>query len=63
MERTLAFILVLLLVEWVQREKQHGLQIESRANNAVFRWGAYYALLFAIVQLGGSPQQFIYFQF
>lgn len=56
------WIVVLLLVEWRQRHRQHGLDI-AESPRAV-RWAAYYATAAAILlfaQLDYVP--FIYFQF
>jgi alginate O-acetyltransferase complex protein AlgI len=55
------FLLVLLLVEWLQRDKQHGL--EGLRMHFVFRWSFYYGLIAFILYSAGSQQQFIYFQF
>lgn len=61
----LALCAVLIVIEWLQRDKQHALQF----GNAVFfkhricRWGVYYLILLAIAYFSGSSQTFIYFQF
>jgi D-alanyl-lipoteichoic acid acyltransferase DltB (MBOAT superfamily) len=62
MYREAWLILLMLAVEWIQREKQHGLQIDTLKYPAV-RWGIYYAIIMAIVLLGGTQTAFIYFQF
>ncbi len=55
-------IALLLLIEWVQREKLHPLQIEKVA--PVWRWTAYLAMINFIAYNGNFvKQQFIYFQF
>jgi hypothetical protein len=49
-------------VEWLQRERVHGLDIEGRP--ALLRWGIYQALVvsfFLFAVFGGDG--FIYFQF
>ena len=61
----LCFGLALLVVEWLQRDKQHALQFP---NTKVFsyrlvRWGVYYAILLVIAGFAGTSQTFIYFQF
>ena len=61
----LCYGLFLLLVEWLQRDKQHALQL---SNNRLFkyrfvRWGIYYVILLLIANYAGSRQTFIYFQF
>jgi D-alanyl-lipoteichoic acid acyltransferase DltB (MBOAT superfamily) len=61
----LAFGIVLLLVEWLQRDKQHALQF---SNSKPFcyrpiRWSIYYAIILIIALCTGASQTFIYFQF
>lgn len=56
------FILILLLVEWVQRTKQHGLEI-SGISYRPMRWAVYYSVIITIILFGGTQQTFIYFQF
>ncbi len=58
------YILVLLLVEWIQRERKHGLaQFESVLRFQPLRWGVYIVLIISIIQFGGKSETFIYFQF
>ena len=59
----LALIIILLFIDWIQRDKQHDLQFEDDRINIALRWGLYYLLIFAILYLQGNPQAFIYFQF
>ncbi|MGI9318402.1 MAG: MBOAT family O-acyltransferase [bacterium] len=61
--RILYFILFLVVIEWIQREKQHGLQIGDTVLPAAARWLSYYVLIISIAWYGGKPQEFIYFQF
>ena len=54
-------ILVLILVEWINRTKEHGFVLNIR-----YKWLRliiYYSLIFAIVADFGQEQSFIYFQF
>lgn len=60
--RMMPLVLLMLAVEWLQRERQHGLQI-GHINAAWKRWGMYYAVLAAIILLGSAQQKFIYFDF
>ena len=53
---------LLLLVEWVQRDKAHGLDIASIRNGWV-RFFLCLAVVFLIFLLGGHTENFIYFQF
>ena len=58
----LPLIMILVGVEWVQREKQHGLELSNGMPRLV-RWAIYTALLFGVIQLGTEDSAFIYFQF
>ena len=57
----LPLLLILVLVEWLQRDKQHGL--EDLKMHPILRWSIYYGLTAFIFYYAGSRQQFIYFQF
>jgi D-alanyl-lipoteichoic acid acyltransferase DltB (MBOAT superfamily) len=60
---TLGAIFFLVIIEWIQREKQHGLAgIETKFPRFV-RWSVYYVLIISMLLYGGGQQQFIYFQF
>ncbi|GAP71599.1 alginate O-acetylation protein [Candidatus Symbiothrix dinenymphae] len=59
---TLLFIAILLLMEWLNRQKQHGLQIDN-IKYSVVKGSIYFAILFAIYTFGGQQEAFIYFQF
>ena len=59
---TLFFIFFLMLVEWIQREKEHGLQLEIK--RPIYRWSIYTCIIFLIgmfMQTTETP--FIYFNF
>lgn len=59
----LIFIAILILVEWLQRNKEHGLEI-SKMKPAFVRFSIYYLLIFFIIYFGASRNnQFIYFKF
>lgn len=58
---SLIWIAVLLAVEWVQRDKEHGLAI-SRIKWAPLRWAIYYAIVIGLFFTRGQ-ETFIYFQF
>jgi alginate O-acetyltransferase complex protein AlgI len=64
-KKALIYIIILLVVEWLQREKQFGLQLESRGilRYRTVRWGTYYVLFIATLLLAGKQEEFIYFQF
>jgi len=60
---TLFFIIVMFVVEWLQREKDYGLQI-SHIKKPWLRIGIYYLLLLILfVFRANEANQFIYFQF
>jgi hypothetical protein len=52
----------MVIVEWLQRKKNHGLEIDQ-INKPWLRWGIYYSIILMILLLGGKQQSFIYFQF
>lgn len=63
---TLLFLLsMFIIIEWVQREKEHGLELSTGllSNNYVLRWAYYIFLILIIFTFGGNQQEFIYFQF
>jgi D-alanyl-lipoteichoic acid acyltransferase DltB (MBOAT superfamily) len=55
---TMSFI----LAEWLQRRKEHALQIE-KIGNRFLRWGIYYGVVLLILFYAGGKQEFIYMQF
>jgi D-alanyl-lipoteichoic acid acyltransferase DltB (MBOAT superfamily) len=64
-KNALVSIVILLVMEWLQRDKQFGFQLEARGmlRNRVVRWVVYYALLISTFLLAGQQEEFIYFQF
>jgi len=58
----LPILMGLVLVEWIQREKRHGLEMGDRIPKYT-RWLIYCLLIFSIIQLGTEDSAFIYFQF
>ncbi|MEP6627552.1 MAG: MBOAT family O-acyltransferase [Ginsengibacter sp.] len=58
----LFFIFCMLIVEWIQRRKKHGLQLNI--NWPVFRWAIYACIIFIIgMFMKTSEMPFIYFNF
>jgi D-alanyl-lipoteichoic acid acyltransferase DltB (MBOAT superfamily) len=54
---------IMVLVEWYQRDRQHGLCLQGISQRAV-RWGLYAVLVAAMVRLAPNyGDAFIYFQF
>jgi alginate O-acetyltransferase complex protein AlgI len=62
MTRTFLSIVILLMVEWMQRSKNHGLEL-SNIKSRFLRWFVYYILIALILEFGANSQSFIYFQF
>lgn len=61
----LLFLIVLFIVEWIQKEKEHGLEFSQNGRMPqLLRWGTYFGVFYSIVLFGVFKQdQFIYFQF
>jgi alginate O-acetyltransferase complex protein AlgI len=60
---TLCFVLFMLVIEWITREKDHPLTGFETKYPVIVRWGVYYALSVVIFIFSGGAQPFIYFQF
>ena len=60
-KRTLLSIVILLVVEWLHRDKQHGLDLSNR--NKAIQLAISYAIALFILEFGANTQSFIYFQF
>jgi alginate O-acetyltransferase complex protein AlgI len=60
---TTLYILILIVVEWIDRESQFGLENKSLPKNKFLRWTFYYFLIGSILYFSGKEVQFIYFQF
>jgi alginate O-acetyltransferase complex protein AlgI len=55
---------VLLLIEWLHRDKQFGLQFNQNILQSSYkRWSIYTVLVLFILLFGGKQNNFIYFQF
>ena len=60
-KKALLWCLLLVVIEWLQRRKDHPLQLDVLP--VWVRWTAYYALILLTVFARGEEQTFIYFQF
>ena len=60
---TVILVLIFIFMEWLQRSKQHALDLSEVEMPTILRWAIYYLIIFSIIQLGGQKQEFIYFQF
>ncbi len=56
------FLFCYMIVEWIQRHREHVLDI-GYIKNKWFRYAIYYLVVFAIFYYAGDLQPFIYFQF
>ncbi len=59
--KLLVFITVLLMIEWIQRKKEHGLDIAIKS--PILRFLIYFVIFFFTIAGSGNPVTFIYFQF
>jgi D-alanyl-lipoteichoic acid acyltransferase DltB (MBOAT superfamily) len=58
----LILIAIFILIEWLNRKQQHGLQIDN-IKSSVVKWMIYFTIIFIIWAFGGQQETFIYFQF
>ncbi|MBN1950730.1 MAG: MBOAT family protein [Bacteroidales bacterium] len=58
-----ALVILLVVAEWLQRDKQHALEFENTRLPRLVRWAYYYFIIFLIFYFTGTQQDFIYFQF
>lgn len=61
--RIILLIMFLVIVEWMQRDKEHGLDFSGLNIPLIVRYLIYYAVILAIFIFTGKTQAFIYFQF
>ncbi len=62
-KKALLYVFIMLVVEWLQRDKQHAMQIGSAVRVPALRWALYIVLIMVILFLQGTQAEFIYFQF
>ena len=62
---SLLLAVILMVIEWLQRDKQHALQFTGKRpfNHRIVRWGIYYIIIYLIAECAVPSQSFIYFQF
>lgn len=56
------YVIMLLVVEWFQRKKHHGLEL-SGVKSTPLRWLIYILVFLILLIFGASSDSFIYFQF
>lgn len=61
--KTILFVLVLILIEWVGRSEQYGIERLGWKLPRLVRWSAYWLIIVIIILNAGEEQEFIYFQF
>ena len=52
-----------LTIEWLQRTKKHGLELDEIKLSKPITWSIYVIIIFLIFVMKGDQQEFIYFQF
>ncbi len=57
------FVILLFAVEWLQRERSHGLDFSGLKIPTILRWLIYILLANALLYFDAPSQEFIYFQF
>lgn len=62
-DKTVLFMLLFILAEWVQRKRKHTLDFKGLNIPPLVRRAIYLILLFAVFNYAGEQQNFIYFQF
>jgi D-alanyl-lipoteichoic acid acyltransferase DltB (MBOAT superfamily) len=59
----LAVVAAFVVIEWFHRDREYALQIDNRQLSRPWRYALYFVLILGIGWLGGTTQDFIYFQF
>jgi D-alanyl-lipoteichoic acid acyltransferase DltB (MBOAT superfamily) len=60
---TLTLVLFFVALEWINRHKEHILEVSNKTYPKWIRWTSYIGLILIIFIFGGDQQEFIYFQF
>jgi len=62
--KPLIYVLIVVVVEWVARTRNHGLEFsEAKFRSRGLRWLIYGVIILIILMFGSVSQEFIYFQF
>ncbi len=56
-------ILLMMILEWIQRDKEYAIKELFAKRNIIIRWGFYYVLIFLVFLFYIAPKGFIYAQF
>lgn len=64
-KRALIGILIMIIIEWLNRDKKYGLQLTNTGVTkfTTIRWILYYSIIITTILFMGINQTFIYFQF
>ncbi len=63
-KKIILLIMILLVAEWFQRDKQHALELNNIKIRRVYRWSLYSLIIFIIAMyMPTNETPFIYFQF
>lgn len=57
------FIFIMIIIEWLHRDREHGLQLNLKKVTTPVRWVGYLGIILLISFFGATQQEFIYFQF
>lgn len=60
---TVILVTIFVIVEWLNRHKQHALELISSKAPRWMLWSSYLLILFTIIVFAGELQEFIYFRF
>lgn len=60
--RTCLFVAIMLVIEWVQRNQEHGLVLKG-VKSVLVRYTCYFGILLVVFMYGVFNETFIYFQF
>jgi D-alanyl-lipoteichoic acid acyltransferase DltB (MBOAT superfamily) len=64
-KRAILYIFFMIIIEWIQRDKEHGLQMSANKATTclICRWLIYLVISLSTLILQGIRSEFIYFQF
>ena len=60
---TLLCMIAMFVAEWMQRDKEYPLQLDTVITNKYIRFALFWAIILVTVLYSGEEQEFIYFQF
>ncbi len=61
--KTILFLIGFIIIEWLGRKEEYGIEKVFNVFAKPIRWGIYYIFIFIIFYFSGQNQDFIYFQF